>query len=50
MFSEAGGASKPWLFRKVVTITEGDLDIVLRANPIGPAIKAVEIRGLAATK
>lgn len=50
VFTEAKGQGKPWQFRHVVAITEGELEVVLRANPTGPAIKGIEIRGLAPTK
>ncbi len=46
VFTESGGASKPWQFRKIVELKDGELEIKLMANPTGPAIKAFEIRGL----
>ncbi len=46
IFTEAKGQGRPWLFRQTVTIKDGGLEIVLRANPVGPAIKGIEIRGL----
>lgn len=48
VFTEAGGASKPWQFRKVVEVTGKELEIKLLANPTGPAIKGIELRGLPA--
>ncbi len=48
VFTEAGGTSKPWQFRKVVEVTGKELEIKLLANPTGPAIKGIEIRGLPA--
>lgn len=48
VFTEAGGATKPWQFRKVVDVTGKELEIKLLANPTGPAIKGIEIRGLPA--
>ncbi len=50
VFTQAGGASKPWQFRKEIELKKGELEIKLMANPTGPAIKALEIRGLPAIK
>ncbi|MSQ97225.1 MAG: hypothetical protein EXR98_22100 [Gemmataceae bacterium] len=46
VFTEAGGLAKPWQFRKVVEVTGREIEIKLLANPVGPAIKGIEIRGL----
>jgi hypothetical protein len=48
VFTEAGGVSRPWQFRKIVDLKNGELEIKLMANPVGPAIKGLEIRGLSA--
>ncbi|MBI2805460.1 MAG: CotH kinase family protein [Planctomycetes bacterium] len=48
VFTEAGGAAKPWQFRKTLDLKDGELEIKLMANPVGPAVKAIEIRGLSA--
>lgn len=44
VFSLAGGAGKPWRFRSIVDVTGTELEIKLMANPVGPAIKAIEVR------
>ncbi|MBM3994872.1 MAG: hypothetical protein FJ303_12070 [Planctomycetes bacterium] len=46
VFTQAGGAAKPWQFRHIVELKAAELEIKLLANPVGPAIKAIEIRGL----
>ena len=46
VFVEAGGAMTPWQFRKVVDVTGRELKVGVFADPVGPAIKGIEIRGL----
>ncbi len=48
VFTEAGGKAKPWRLRKEVKVTGRALEIKLLANPVGPAIKGIEVRGLPA--
>ena len=48
VFAEAGAAMTPWVFRKTVDVAGRELRIGLHDNPIGPAIKGIEIRGLPA--
>ncbi len=48
VFTEAGGQSKPWQFRTIVEVKGRELEVKLLANPVGPALKGIEIRGLAA--
>lgn len=46
VFTEAGGASRSWQFRKTLDITAKNLVIKLLASPVGPSIKGIEVRGL----
>jgi len=47
VFSEAGGPLKPWRFQKTLVVSGRELKIGLVGNPTGPAVKGIEIRGLA---
>ena len=46
IFSEAGGSMTAWEFRKTADVTGRELKIGVSANPTGPAIKGIEVRGL----
>jgi len=47
VFSEAGGPMTPWQFRKIIGVAGREITVGLTADPTGPAIKGIEIRGLA---
>lgn len=46
IFTNAGAINTAWQFRKEVDVKERELTISLAANPTGPAIKGIEVRGL----
>ncbi len=46
VFTEAGGASRPWLFRRTVEVEGRELEVKMLANPTSASIKGIEIRGL----
>jgi hypothetical protein len=46
VFTESGGASTTWQFRKTIDVAGPQLVLRLVGNPTGPAIKGIEIRGL----
>ena len=46
VFTESGGASRSWQFRKTLDVAAKSLVIKLLASPVGPSIKGIEVRGL----
>lgn len=47
VFTAAGGPLTPWEFRRAIDVADGELAVRLDANRVGPALKGIEVRGIA---